>query len=1138
MVVPDNFLSKIVQRDSKRLFFDNEQSALLYLKNDNCENSLLYRNPPSYIWFKHPDIVDYYERINEGGLENYEFFAVENELNSQQQFISLQQIVFPSTQHMSVEKFSEIFLSFVNRTFKKQIHDELTFSRRVLEDFTVFIVSDIVSCSIRDYIIFIKYMEKYGISNKDFWKVSFEDSKIVFSENYMGDFIKYVKKPKSKPVPDCFERNYCYEEGADIFKDNGPTDMDIIDEIKSFCTWTSAVKDTETLRLDDIREKMYETFLANNLLVLKAGTGCTKTVVVTKMAKRHIVESIQPITVLFISNRIIYADSMENTIGNIKSWNKDSLTTEYESVTTASYTKFVGNIGNLLSHDIILMSIESLLKLEKEIPNVYNPFAVKNLGTSRYIIVLDEITETLANLFRETVRAQTHVFTYISKLIKYAYKVVTMSDDIKAWSVKALVNIRNKNTREPMSAAYYELTRRSLHHNAYMCFSESLTNSLLLNDIRVGKNIFIVCGRKSKVQSLQKMISGVIDAGEILIITADDNPDYIKINPICTWINFRVVIISPKITSGISFDAPHFDVAYAFIWDQLPVVTYKQMIARARILNEKHVVYCLEEKNMWEVGNYITSSSELDDILSSAAGKISTSIHRGITIPPYEVGGIDDDFNISFNSDGFKDLFYDVIIDRHLDLNNFTARFYKHIITECGNKFSNVEELISDNVPPPTKVSHALIRYTAAKDKKARGLKKAEKMIPMAIKLADEIENSSAYRRMGRVHTHGRPVYDLTVLAARVEVLSAKPQMTDTDVIEWELCQLVSYRCNVYTFLDFTEEVVTDWCLHEYTVFDFKKIMFWNKIFLTKKSTMKRIFYKAKQMEFKDNVAIDLRKTTTVEPVVVIEVLAKLWEILTGDQYDGDAYNKLLEPLSEEVDKNNYEAVGVHTWRNIGKEMYESEIVTPYDFLFSKDGFVLNNYMLLEEEHCTYLRDNIDLLMTIALYSKGRDDKKILYGNKDPRIYILNQNISFASNEEFKVGYTTMAPVYNLFKLILEKHAGVRIFKNCAVNLRMCVGNLEDFTRYSPSEDLDEYVESIKSQRGDIRKRIYHMAIHKKDVYKRATISKEAYEIIEDPQTYEIGKSDIVIEKRKKALKKRKREENNLLNLEEMVFSD
>ncbi len=217
-------------------------------------------------------------------------------------------------------------------------------------------------------------------------------------------------------------------------------------------------------------------------------------------------------------------------------------------------------------------------------------------GISCRLVVLDECDQQLDHIISKTFTSSKMVNENIEKLkyiIRYAEQVVIMSANITWREIKWIKEIRcdkivktiNENNgfteEEQIIKANRSLkvfvnkNEEATKYNICMCARESEVISLAIKSLKNGNRIYIACnGSVKTIESIRKAMTfengsftPILDDNEILTIHSENltNPNVIAAleNPNEEWGKYRLIIASPSVQSGVSYDIENvFDEVY------------------------------------------------------------------------------------------------------------------------------------------------------------------------------------------------------------------------------------------------------------------------------------------------------------------------------------------------------------------------------------------------------------------------------------------------------------------------------------------------------------------------------------------------------------------------------------------------
>ena len=505
--------------------------------------------------------------------------------------------------------------------------------------------------------------------------------------------------------------------------------------------WKDNILIDDANSFDEIKDKLYPMFTASDLMFLKGSTGSCKTVAAIKIIKKYncqrVKEGREPVKVLYFSNRIVFAKNTAKRINEINSWENDE---QFELLQTAGCYKD-GNIEETVKNNtFITQSTESLSKLYYA---KGTPFSFSKIKQSKYILVIDEAPELLKTLVGPTVEHKDEACYIFQFLIRYARKTIVMSDDLNQSNVDSIASL----IQETQPKSFIELQKKSLTApTSAFCKSMEIAVNLIFEDLKAGKNLFIPSVTISKQNLLAELLMrefGDKFLKHCLFISAEQNADVAEkgvVNGV--WDGFRLVSISPKISSGVSFDLKHFHKAYVFADPIIDIRTIKQMLGRVRILIENEVLHVLPERNILR-----NLPTEYDAVRTYHEDKANVGLDafkqffQGRFYHPK-------DEKYQFGDEFIERLVFQQLVEKHKEMNNFENEYVNHFIVECEHHWKSIDDYVFRHCSTsiiPTAVNEAECNLVSAK-LKTKGTK--EKCKSLANKIQELYQRFKTYKKM------------------------------------------------------------------------------------------------------------------------------------------------------------------------------------------------------------------------------------------------------------------------------------------------------------------------------------------------------------------------------------------------------
>lgn len=324
--------------------------------------------------------------------------------------------------------------------------------------------------------------------------------------------------------------------------------------------------------------------------------------------------------------------------------------------------------------DRVIISVDSIDKL----------FRTGN--TEKFdLIIIDEVESIIKQFNSSTLRFKRKTFEDIEFIIKHCSKVLTLDADYSNRSYDYLNYFGNQriiiNTNTSRSRKFI-FTR-----------DNKKFNNKLMNDIKQKKNIAVFGLSANYLLSLQdelnnKGIKTLLHSGK-----SDDALKKVLNNVNEVWGNYQVLLYSPQIDAGVSFDIEHFDRAYGYIQsDSCTPNAFIQMSGRIRKLKDNNIYVCVEKKIALKTDNKLFTLTDAQSYLEQS--------HKFKEV----------EYNRIIENGRFKIIkkfgFYEKILSHNLldDLNKSSALFMTKLYKICQKKKIGFEIEFIKNIKKIKKV--------------------------------------------------------------------------------------------------------------------------------------------------------------------------------------------------------------------------------------------------------------------------------------------------------------------------------------------------------------------------------------------------------------------------------------------------
>lgn len=250
---------------------------------------------------------------------------------------------------------------------------------------------------------------------------------------------------------------------------------------------------------------------------------------------------------------------------------------------------------NNMSHDELnwlLIQIESLHKI-----------VMPSCAEKPKLLVIDEIRSILTQWISPHHKCLAKSFAYFRWLMKYSEQIICMDANINN-EILEILNI----FRDPKSIVLVQNNYKIAENEKYYItkkfdkFCKQIQKCLDRN-----KNIAIISNSIKKAEAFNKVIKKLYPSKKIYLYTAK-TPSAIKKKHLkdvnTTWQECDVLIYTPTITAGISFEKEHYDYLFAYFTNKsCDVECCRQMIGRIRNIKRNKFYICLKTSPTEKIDN-------------------------------------------------------------------------------------------------------------------------------------------------------------------------------------------------------------------------------------------------------------------------------------------------------------------------------------------------------------------------------------------------------------------------------------------------------------------------------------------------------------------------------------------------------
>jgi hypothetical protein len=285
------------------------------------------------------------------------------------------------------------------------------------------------------------------------------------------------------------------------------------------------------------------------------------------------------------------------------------------------------------------------------------------------LIILDEIESTLSHISQSPhMTKRDDVFRTLKTYIKKSNYLISCDANLKQQTINFINDIRENKPNIILHNTY-----KSLQHYKYTFLpSFEQTIHTIKQKCDQDKKVIIVSNSKDRLQVIHNIIKQDYPDKSIKLIDSEHKCDDFQ------WNHYEIVLYSPTITCGISYDEKHFDCCIAsFSRFSCNAEDCSQMLIRVRHFSEnKMYIHCNDD--IEDFNAKPTDDEELDLYLLNKV-KIGNSYYL-------DCGFDIDKFDLQINKNDFYNL-YKQQLKKNNTSYNFFKSYLKHILDEHGMQY-------------------------------------------------------------------------------------------------------------------------------------------------------------------------------------------------------------------------------------------------------------------------------------------------------------------------------------------------------------------------------------------------------------------------------------------------------------------
>lgn len=216
------------------------------------------------------------------------------------------------------------------------------------------------------------------------------------------------------------------------------------------------------------------------------------------------------------------------------------------------------------------------------------------------VVILDESESILSQFGSGNVRNSSIAFANFAAITTLAAKVICMDAFMTERTVEVINRIRNKPYK-----IMYNSYQNACEYNYNLCHYQNNTYMYdkIVKALEDGENIAIMANKKTDLENIKDLIANDFPDIDIGIYTANTDIKIKKehmsdVNKY--WKNKRVILYTPTITAGISFEEEWFDQIFALFTNRsCDVLTCMQMLGRIRNVKSKNITIAFDVQSIY-----------------------------------------------------------------------------------------------------------------------------------------------------------------------------------------------------------------------------------------------------------------------------------------------------------------------------------------------------------------------------------------------------------------------------------------------------------------------------------------------------------------------------------------------------------
>jgi hypothetical protein len=344
---------------------------------------------------------------------------------------------------------------------------------------------------------------------------------------------------------------------------------------------------------------------------------------------------------------------------------------------------FSGNIKEKFGEFALYSDIKGELSQNRLIVQVESLWRCVLSSEPPDLLILDECESIFEQFDSGLLKNFQQCFAVFQYLLKYSKRVILMDANISDRSFRILekmrnVGIDNNQSVENNAIIYHHNTNKNaVHDNYYLTGDKAKWLSLLIDRAKNHK-IAIPVSSLSDGKTIYELLKTKYADKNIKIYSSETSfsekrDHFAKVDEY--WVEYDILIYTPTITAGVSFEMKHFDYVMGYFIDQsCQVESCIQMIGRIRDVKSHCIIVYISA----QMANLPTSVNIIKDQIFRQRQTMSKQ-YDNMGLTPI----IDESGALTYHTSDYFHIWLENQRMRNLSKNNFPKRFMR-VVSQPG----------------------------------------------------------------------------------------------------------------------------------------------------------------------------------------------------------------------------------------------------------------------------------------------------------------------------------------------------------------------------------------------------------------------------------------------------------------------